>query len=112
MLRINIENTTPANALIDFCLLHRDVARVLLFCIPHYTDNGGKKAHNEQVRAFFHLYKAQMECALDDVHADVLYSTRRCNSSRMEFVKNGMRYQLQQFKRLFIQRDTVVVPLG
>ena len=56
--------------------------------------------------------KAQKGCALDNVYADVLYSTRRCNSSRMAFVKSGMRCQLQQFKRLFIQRDTVVIPLG
>jgi len=48
--------------------------------------------------------KDQMECAMDDVYADVLYSTRRCNSSRMD--------ELQQFNRLFIQRDTVVIPLG
>jgi len=40
MLRINIENTTCAKALIEFCLSHRDVARVLIFYIPKYTDNG------------------------------------------------------------------------
>jgi len=39
MLRINIENTTRAKALIVFCLSHREVARVLIFCIPQYTDN-------------------------------------------------------------------------
>jgi len=53
-----------------------------------------------------------MESALGNVYADVSYSTRRCNSSRMEFVKSGMRYLLQQFKRLFIQQDNVVIPLG
>ena len=47
-----------------------------------------------------------MGCALDDVYPDVLYSIRRCNSSRMDFVMSGMRCQLQQFNRLFIQRDT------
>jgi len=56
--------------------------------------------------------KAHMGCAIDDVYADVLYSTRRCYSSRMDFVKSGMLCQLQQFNRLFIQRDTVVIPLG
>jgi len=40
MLRINIENTTRAKALIEFCLSHRDVARVSNFCTPQYTDNG------------------------------------------------------------------------
>jgi len=39
MLRINIENTTRAKALIEFCLSHREVVRVLIFCIPQYTDN-------------------------------------------------------------------------
>jgi len=39
MLRINIENTIHAKALIEFFLLHRDVARVLI-CTPQYTDNG------------------------------------------------------------------------
>ena len=37
MLRINIENTTRAKALIEFFLSHRDVAHVLIFCIPQYT---------------------------------------------------------------------------
>ena len=40
MLRINIENTTRTKALIEFCLSHRDVARVLIFGIPQKTDNG------------------------------------------------------------------------
>jgi len=53
-----------------------------------------------------------MGCALDHVYADVLYSTRRCNALRMDFVKSGMRCQLQQFKRLFIQLDTIVIPSG
>jgi len=39
MLRINIENTTRTKALIEFCLSHRDVARVMILCIPQYTDN-------------------------------------------------------------------------
>jgi len=38
MLRMNIENTTRAKALIEFCQSHRDVARVSIFCIPQYTD--------------------------------------------------------------------------
>jgi len=46
------------------------------------------------------------------MYADVLYSTKRCNSSRMDFEKSGMRCQLQQFKQLFIQRDTGAIPLG
>jgi len=72
-----------------------------------------KTARNEQVRAIFLPDKSQMGCAsMDDVYADVLYSTRRCNSSRMDFVKSGMRCQLQQFKRLIIQRDNVVIQLG
>jgi len=65
-----------------------------------------------QIRPIFLPDKAQMGCSLDDVYADVLYSTRRCNSSRMDFVNSDMRCQLQQFKRLFIQRDIVVIPLG
>ena len=40
MLRIDIENTTRTKALIEFCIIHRDVARVLSFRIPQYTDNG------------------------------------------------------------------------
>jgi len=40
MVRINIQNTTRAKGLIKFCLSHRDVARVLIFCIPQYKDNG------------------------------------------------------------------------
>ena len=48
-----------------------------------------------------------MGCALDDVYADVSYSTRRWNSSRMDIVKSDMRCQLQQLKR-----DTVVIHVG
>ena len=40
VLRINFGNTTRAKALIEICLSHRGVARVLMFCIPQYTDNG------------------------------------------------------------------------
>jgi len=48
MLKINIENTTRAKALIEFCLSHRDVAHVLIFCIPQCTDNG-KSLHIQRV---------------------------------------------------------------
>jgi len=49
MLRKNIENTTRAKALIEFCLSHGDVARVLSFCIPQYTANG-KVLHIQRVK--------------------------------------------------------------
>ena len=56
--------------------------------------------------------KAQMGCALNDMYADVLYSTRRCNSPKMDIVKSGMCCQLQQFKRLFNQLDILLIPIG
>jgi len=46
MMRINIENTTGAKALIEFCLSHRDDVRVLIFVY-----------HNKQIMAKICTYR-------------------------------------------------------
>jgi len=50
--------------------------------------------------------------SMGDVFVNVLYSHRRCNSSRMDFMKPSVRIVINSKKLLFfIQRDTVVIPL-
>ena len=49
-----------------------------------------------------------MGCALDNVYADIMYTPERATTEdRLCEERNA----LQQFKRLFIQRDTAVIPL-